>query len=152
MASDPTPIEGKVARVLNSRELAINVGTKHGVRVGMLFDVLDQTGEDIRDPDTDELLGSILRPKVRVRVTSVQEGLSVASTYRTTKINVGGHGLGDVGLSRIFQPERWVQKYETLKTDEKTWEHLDESESFVKTGDPVRQVTDSDDASAGTAG
>ena len=30
-----------------------------------------------------------------------------------------------------------VTKYETLKTDEKTWEDLSESESYVKTGDPV---------------
>ena len=67
------PIRGKVARVLNTREIAINVGVEDGVTVGMYFDVMDLQYEDIRDPDTDEVLGSIERPKVRVKVIHVQE-------------------------------------------------------------------------------
>ena len=33
-----------------------------------------------------------------------------------------------------------VTRQETLKTSEKTWEDLDEKESYVKTGDPVVQI------------
>lgn len=137
------PIRGKVARILNSRELAINVGSADGVVVGMNFDVLDPKGEDIRDPDSGKVLGSLERPKVRVRVTKVQDHLSVASTYKERKINVGGKGLSlGVGsaFSDLFMPPKYVTKYETLKTDEKTWENLDEQQSYVKTGDPVVQV------------
>ncbi len=134
-------IRGKVARVLNSRELAINVGSKHGVVAGMYFDVLDPKGEDITDPDTGVVLGSIDRPKVRVKIVSVQDGLSVASTFKKKQVNVGGSGtLAGHGLSDLFLPPKYVTKYETLKTDEKTWENLSESESYVKTGDPVVQV------------
>lgn len=43
-------------------------------------------------------------------------------------------------LADLFMPPRYVTKYETLKTTEKTWEDLEEKESFVKTGDPVVQV------------
>ena len=60
-----TPIRGKVARVLNEREIAINIGTAHGVTVGMYFDVIDPHYENIKDPDTNEVLGSLGRPKVR---------------------------------------------------------------------------------------
>jgi len=67
------PIRGKVARILNSRELVINVGSKDGVAVGMKFDVLEPKREEIKDPDTGEVLGSLARPKVRARVKSVQE-------------------------------------------------------------------------------
>jgi hypothetical protein len=134
-------IRGKVARILNSREMAINVGSKHGVIAGMFFDILDPKGEDIRDPDTLEVLGSIDRPKVRVQVTAVQEGLSVASTFKKKQVNVGGRGImAGQGLSDLFLPPKYVTKYETLKTDEKTWEDLSEAESYVKTGDPVVQV------------
>jgi len=134
-------IRGKVARILNSREIAINVGSKHGVVAGMLFDILDPKGEDIRDPDTLEVLGSINRPKLRVQVTAVQEGLSVASTFKKKQVNVGGQGiLATQGLSDLFLPPKYVTKYETLKTNEKTWEDLSEEESYVKTGDPVVQV------------
>ncbi|NII11303.1 hypothetical protein HBF24_11530 [Oleiagrimonas sp. C23AA] len=112
----------------------------------MYFDVLDPKGEDIRDPDTLEVLGSIDRPKVRVVVTKVQERLAVASTFKKAKINVGGSGeawpsLNSLGaLSRSLMPPKYVTKYETLKTNEKTWEDLKESESYVKTGDPVIEV------------
>jgi hypothetical protein len=137
------PIRAKVARILNSREIVISAGSKNGVEIGMHFDVLDPKGEDITDPDTGEVLGSILRPKVRVKITKVQECLSVASTYKKKTINIGGQGeiFGDLGnLSRSLLPPKYIEKYETLKTDEKTWEDLSEEESFVKTGDPVVEV------------
>lgn len=136
-------IRGKVARILNSRELAINVGAKDGVVIGMFFDILDPKGEDIKDPDTGDILGSIERPKVRVQITKVQDRLSVASTYRKKEVNVGGRGttLGTLGtIGEMFMPPKYVTMYETLKTTEKTWEDLDEQESYVKTGDPVVQV------------
>ena len=44
-------IQGKVARILNSRELAINIGSNNGVQAGMYFDILDPKGENITDPD-----------------------------------------------------------------------------------------------------
>jgi len=137
-------IRGKVARILNSREIVITAGERDGVKIGMHFDVMDPKGEDIKDPETGEPLGSIERPKVRVRVIQVQERLAVASTYKKQQINVGGVGgglLGDLGgISRALMPPKYVTKYETLKTDEKTWEDLHEEQSYVKTGDPVVQV------------
>ena len=138
-------IRGKVARILNSREIAINVGSDHGVFPGMYFDVMDRNHEDIKDPDTQEVLGSIQRPKIRVRTTVVQEKLSVASTYKTKQVNVGGAEIGFAGLSRALMPPKWITKYETLKTEEKTWEDLGEQKSFVKTGDPVVQVIETGD-------
>ncbi len=136
------PIRGKVARILTSRDVVINVGSSSGVVVGMRFEVKDTKGQDVRDPDTGELLGSIERPKVRVEVSKVQERLSVASTYKKFSVNVGGAGVGS-SLSHIFMPPKWVTKYETLKTGEKTWEDLDEEDSYVKTGDPVVQILES---------
>lgn len=135
------PIQGKVARVLDTRQLAINVGSGDGVVVGMYFDVLDPKGDDITDPDTGEVLGSIERPKVRVQIVKVYDNLSVASTFRKKEVNIGGRGnLAVGGLAEMFMPPKYVTKYETLKTAEKTWEDLSESESYVKTGDPVVQV------------
>lgn len=39
-----------------------------------------------------------------------------------------------------------MTEYDTLKTTERTWENLDEEDSFVKTGDPVRQSRKYDEA------
>ena len=133
-------IRGKVARVLNSREVALNIGSADGVAVRMYFDVMDREGEDITDPDTGETLGSIQRAKVRVRTIYVQEKLSLAATYRQRRVNTGG--MLDTSFSKFLMPQKWVSEYETLKSTEKTWEPLSEEESYVEIGDPVVQVID----------
>ena len=136
-------IEGKVARILNSRELVINRGSAHGVETGMIFEVLDPMGSEIQDPDTGEVIGSVHRPKVPVKVLVVEENLAVASTYRTRTKNVGGDdylSLWALGSRRqLQQPPKWVEVPETFKSNEAAWESIRESESYVKVGDPVRQ-------------
>lgn len=138
--NDKETIHGKVAKILNSRELVINCGTNQGVKLGMYFDVFDPKAQEIKDPETQEILGSIDRSKVRVKVTKVQIKICIASTYKSTKVNIGGAGLGPTGFARTLMPPKMVTKYETLKTDEQTWEDLSEEESYVKIGDPVVQV------------
>lgn len=148
------PIRGKVAQVLNEREVAINIGAAHGVTIGMYFNVIDPHYENIKDPDTGEVLGSFKRPKVGVQVIQVEEKISLASTYREVEVNIGGSGgpgnlrtlysldaiLGP--FSRSLMPPKWVMKYETLRKTGKTVNELNEEDSYVNIGDPVVQVTD----------
>lgn len=147
------PIRGKVARVLNEREIAINIGTAHGVDVGMYFDVMEAQGQSIKDPDTDEVLGSVERPRVRVQITHVQDKLAVASTYKSKQINIGGvalfPALGYGPIAQALMPPNWVTKYESLKKSGHTPDALDEDNSLVKTGDPVVQVLETDEADNG---
>ena len=131
------PIRGKVARVLNSREVAINKGKCDGVEVGMIFNILSTKGSDITDPDTGEPLGTVDLAKTSVKITIVHERVAVASTYRTREVNVGGVGFGVTG---IFDPPRWETRVETLKIEDADVEELDEEEAYVHTGDPVVQV------------
>ena len=140
MTSESELIRGKVARILSSRELALNVGLERGVELDMLFDVLDPTSENIRDPDTRQVIGSLSRPKVRVKIVDVQEKISVASTYRGKDVNIGGTGPSLNAWATLLAPPRWVREFETLKTEEATWEDLKEEDSYVATGDPVVQV------------
>ncbi len=150
------PIRGKVARVLNAREIAINIGTTHGVQIGMYFDVMDPSDQAISDPDTGELLGSIERPKVRVKIIRVQEKLSVASTYKSTQVNVGAIGsksmaILDATLAYALFPSGLALlpilrgQYETFKKIKETPEPFDEKDSKVKTGDPIVQVLEVDE-------
>jgi hypothetical protein len=130
------PIRGKVARVLNTREVAINKGLKDGVEVGMIFKILHTKGLSIADPDTGEPLGSVELEKVKVKVTIVQEMIAVASTYRTRRVNVGGSGFA---FGSVFDPPKWETRVETLEIDEASRVELDEEDSYVRTGDPVVQ-------------
>lgn len=139
-------IRGKVARVLNTREIAINIGTTHGTTVGMYFDVMDANGEDIRDPDTNEVLGPIERPKVRVQVIHAQEKLSVATTSQTKGVNTSDlvdlatlaaiPTLGPVARSLIVTPRK---PYAPLEKTVATADVTNENDNCVEIGDPVVQ-------------
>ena len=93
MNSPTQPIRGKIARVLNSREVAINKGSDDGIKIGMIFKILSTKGSEIEDPDTGEPLGSVDIVKTRVKVTMLQGRVSVASTYRSYRVNVGGQWI-----------------------------------------------------------
>lgn len=133
------PIIGYVAKVLNSRELVINKGQEHGVEVGMIFTVYDQKGENIKDPVTGQNLGSVKRPKVSVKIIEVEPKLSVAETFKSVQVNIGGSGISLTGVAKMFEPPKYIEQFETLKTNEQTWEDLDESQSYVKSGDLIEQ-------------
>ena len=134
------PLRGKVARILSSHEVAINIGAAAGVENGMEFDVLSSVGEDIRDPDTGEILGSISPAKVRVHITKVEERLALAST-KSKQVNVYGEPAPTVGpFARALLPKKWVTKYEPLKRVGEGLGDKDEADSYVKVGDPVVQV------------
>ena len=141
-------IEGKVAAILSARELIINRGSADGVVEGMKFEILDDAGRAVVDPETGESLGSLQRAKVRVEAAQVEKRFAVARTYESWRENIGGIGITTMSnpLSRILEPPRWVTHYKTLKTSEETWEPLKESESAVKTGDGVRQLPDDEGA------
>lgn len=135
-------IRGQVARVLTTRELVLNRGVSHGVKVGMRFAVLDPKAEHIKDPETGDELGSLYRPKVKVEVTRVEPRMSVAATYRKRRINVGGQGGAMTSLGKLFEPPQWVDEYDTFRTSDQAWQELPESQSYVKVGDPVIEISE----------
>ena len=142
MATQTEPIRGKIAKILGVREVALNIGKEQGVEPGMLFSILSPKGQDILDPDTGALLGQVDLPKVRVKIVNVYDKVSVAATYKTKRVNVGGVAGPD--FRKLFQPPQWETRYETLKIKrvEGEAEELEDADSYVATGDPVVQVLD----------
>lgn len=140
------PVRGKVAKVLSEREVALNRGVADGVELGMKFDILNPDFQEIRDPDTNEALGSIERPKSRVRVTLVYDRVAVAETFRIRKVNVGGDGVG----WGMFQPPKWEKRYETVVDSGAKPKGGAEFSAQVSVGDPVVQIieAESDEDSA----
>ena len=140
MTTKSKPIQGKVAKIFNSREVALNVGKEQGVESGMLFEILSSDGQEILDPDSGEVLESIHVPKIRVKVSRVHDKTSVASTYRTKRVIVG--------KPKLFQSPNWERRYETIKINgvfEAATEDLEEKDSYVVTGDLVVQIVDGKD-------
>jgi hypothetical protein len=140
--SEQEPLRGAVAAILTDRELAINLGSDNGVKAGMKFAVLNSKGLDITDPTTEEPIGSIAIPKVIVEVSRVEPRVSVARTFKKRRRNIGGQGLGGLaGMGNLFDPPKYVDEWESLRTDQKPQiKELPESASYVERGDPVVQV------------
>lgn len=138
------PIRGKVAQILNDREVAINRGLNDDVELGMKFNILSHS-QEIKDPDTQETLGAIDRVKVAVRVTSVYDKMSVAETFELRRVNVGGNGIG-IG---VFTPPKWEDRPVTLRRDDARVNNLWKFNSYVAIGDPVVQVIEPEAAGNG---
>ncbi|MEJ7872465.1 MAG: hypothetical protein WKF67_09410 [Rubrobacteraceae bacterium] len=133
-------IRGRVAQLLDERELVITVGSDDSVQSGMRFKVLAETPTPITDPETGETLGPLDREKVRVQVTEVHERFSVCRTYET-KI-VGSWSIGQiVGGAAVNNPRREVPV--TLRADRDSLPSpLPEDESYVKRGDRVVELVE----------
>jgi len=128
-------LEGKVAAILNARELAINIGSAQGVTVGMKFRVLAETPISVADPDTDTELGVVDREKVRVQAVEVQDRLTVCRTYQTRRIG-GSSFFFNRALVEMNSPP--ITTVESLKADSSSFPPpLTEAESYVKRGDRV---------------
>ena len=104
-------IEGKIAKILNTRELVINRGSNDGVATDMEFAVMEPR-LSIIDPETQECLGELEREKVRVRVFETYPKFSLARTYETyQEINP------DSALSRLAGTiSPYVTKVKRLNT------------------------------------
>jgi hypothetical protein len=127
MADSPAPpLRGYVARLITDDELAINLGSRDGVKKDMVFSILDETTENITDPITGEDLGSIDRIKAQVKVITVSERLSLGVISWPSRRREGFPI--DIGILMGPTPR-------SGKLTGSTWPE------GVKVGDPVRYVT-----------
>lgn len=140
-ATKPARIEGKVAQILNARELVINVGEESGVVEGMKFAVLSESPTEIRDPETGELLDTLEREKVRVMASEVRRRVTICRTYVTKVIPAGKFSRPRFRLPDLTEFEAGKTIVETLKAQDKDFPApLSPEESYVKIKDPVIQV------------
>ena len=103
-----TPVEGKVAKILDDQTLVLNVGTAHGVVQGMVFCIYAPV-EEVKDPDTGQSLGSWEMVKGYVQASHPQDRLTVCHAYvrrrrsETSPEERGTHTLSGelVEVSRI---------------------------------------------------
>lgn len=132
-------IQGKVAAILNERDLVINRGENDGVSEGMLFQVT-QPDVPIRDPDSGLELGVLVRDKIKVRVVELHPHFSVAKTYETYSARVPSEV--QQALSRFSG--RTVTRVRKILTEssEQEGDTIGREGSTVYVGDPVVQITE----------
>lgn len=142
--SAASPIRGKVAEVVSDRELILNRGAEHGVYEGMYFSVLDPTTIDVTDPESGESLGGIKIVKIVVRAVEVAPKLTLARTFRTRTINLGGSGTALSAIANSLAAPRLVEQVEKLTVDKNSPRKIDPSQSIVHRGDPFEEADETD--------
>ena len=131
-------VEGRVASILNARELVINIGANTGIKPGQTFAVLAATPIQIKDPGSGEILDEIDREKIRVKAHEVRAMITICRTYR-----MKGGVLNVSALSQSMAAAFAASKPETLRADEaEILPPLPEEESYVKINDRVVAVDD----------
>jgi hypothetical protein len=139
------PLKGKIVAILNSRELAINLGTRNGVEIDMVFDIF---GKDIlKDPDTGENLGTVRTRKGKVKVTTVKEKYSVARTFETYQEGELPNWISASGSYPSIWTRSLITRVKILSYDESGLENrpIDESTIFVRIGDAVEYYFDDEE-------
>lgn len=132
------PIRGKVAHLVSSREIALNIGAESGVRVGMRFAIHGQRGRPVLDPDTNEKLGELPLTKAVVKVVRVDgKKLATARTFRTIP---AVPGLADLVYKNSLSGQ--AESVETLTLDPSHKKADDDLDKTVRVGDPVVEVDD----------
>ena len=145
--SPKTKLTGKVAAILNPRELAMNIGASAGVERDMIFVLVGEA--ELKDPDTQEVLGTVRHEKGRVKVVVVKDKFAIARTFDTYEVNIGGVGqdlASEIGqllesssgsFSRYFDPPNWVTRVKTLEYEDTGLARspLAEQKIFAKVGD-----------------
>lgn len=95
------PIEGKIAKILDEYNVAINVGRKHGVTEGMPFVIYAQGDEEVRDPDTGELLGRLEMVKGYISIALAQENMSLCRPSAPGGLGIAESAPGGLGAETL---------------------------------------------------
>ena len=132
-------IKGKVAAILNERDLVINKGSDDNISEGMLFQVT-QPEVPILDPDSGANLGVLVRDKIKVKVVEVHSQFSVAKTYETYSARMPSVYEQAESASRGRTVTR-VRKIIIESPGQQT-ATIGLEGSTVKIGDPVVQITE----------
>ncbi|HEU4510628.1 MAG TPA: hypothetical protein VFR78_20525 [Pyrinomonadaceae bacterium] len=128
--------KGRIIRILDSKTVIINLGSEHGVTGTSIFHILADP-EDVVDPETNEVLGSVKVTKGRVRALQVSEKFTIAtSSWTESVINP---------LLNFISTHRQTVE-ETLKIDArelKPWKG--KSEVPIRVGDEVEVLVEIDE-------
>lgn len=76
----------KVIKIISDKIIVINAG-KNEVQTGDILRVIEKNSEEIVDPDTNEVLGTLDYIKATITVEYVYEHMSICKNYETKTVN-----------------------------------------------------------------
>lgn len=120
-------LRGRVAKIISPSKIAINLGLKDGVEVGMKF-IIYEEGEMICDPETRESLEPLELVKGKVEIINVQEKISIGESFEIISTTID---------AIYSMREKYTTRIKTILTDE---EIVEPKPGPIMIGDLVRSV------------
>lgn len=138
-------IKGRIIRIIDRRTVVINLGEKHGIDNSSIFYILGEP-EEIKDPYTDEILGTVNVTKIKVKASQVFDKFTVATTSWTNIHYPSIFLSGILKVGELAQTQTIDEGELKVKEDEiQPWKAR--SESPVKVGDEVEVEVNIKDSS-----
>ena len=129
----------KIVKIIDEYTVIINAGTNKGIEVGDRFQIIDTKGSEVRDPDTDAVLGHLNLIKDTVTVSEVHEKMCFCtSPYLISASNLMVSSIQNLaeGLS--------MKERKRLNVDlSQVTGGLRKSEKPIRVGDLVRLIKSS---------
>lgn len=126
----------KIVKILDEYTIIINAGTNDGVKLNDMFNIMDKKGDEIIDPETNEVIGYLNAIKDTVKVTEVQEKMCVCSSLNISQLHrnltVTANALNN--FINMNEKKRLNINYDDVNKDRK------ESDEPIKVGDEVKLI------------
>lgn len=120
---------GKIIKIIDGTHVVINIGSYQGVKKDTVFRIFASTGEEVKDPDTGDILGTLNSYKGKVITQVVYEHMTVCTSVPTNLMN----NTLNRGLLSPIHPELNVDP------DEITGGFSEPKNTTIKIGDTVEQ-------------
>jgi hypothetical protein len=131
-------IQGKIIRIVDKQTAVINLGSDNGISHDSIFIIKGDT-EEIIDPDTNEVLGSLKVVKSKLKSAQVHKKFTIATT-KWTIVSPRFGTLGEV-VGQLFENKVVDQgDLRVVAADIQPW--LAQSEEPVRVGDIVEVTVD----------
>lgn len=130
----------KIVRILSDTEIVINGGHEHGLREGDILEIFVE-GEEIKDPETSESLGTLDIIKGKVKIKTIYEKMSLCESaeFKTEK-KYPAHmsALSQVAKSFENYIATEVKVSQPLNVDMTQAQQVTKVDKLIKLGDTIR--------------
>ncbi len=132
-------IKGRIIRIIDDETVLINLGSAAGIDETSVFSILADP-EEVRDPFSNEVLGTVSIVKGRVMADKVSERFTIAvskwhRTHTSVALFPGARDLTSKWLGVEHITDEQDDKLRVDRTDLRPWRA--QAEDYVRVGDEV---------------
>lgn len=128
----------KILKILDKYRVVVNIPANSGVNKGEIFVIYSQ-GEEVKDPQTNELMGHVDNVKASLKVIHVQDNFCIMESNETETYTEESPLFSSISTAaRLFGP-RVRKVLKPLEIDDKEAKIKNDSDKTIRVGDLVKK-------------